>query len=953
MNRCPRLLLLLAVAAWVACTAPAHAAAPVKGDAVDFPTAIQPLLENSCVQCHAKGRTKGGFSAETRESFLKGGDSGPAAVPGKGADSLVVKLVTSHDADEVMPKKGARWTPEQVAALTKWIDQGMDWPANVTFAKPAPLNVSPRKVELPSGGPATHPLDQLLNTYAAANGVKLADAVDDRIFIRRVYMDLHGLPPTPAEQDAFLADTAADKRQALVKKLLANNTAYAEHWLTFWNDLLRNDYKGTGFIDGGRKQITGWLYSSLVTNKPYDQFVRELVNPVPQSEGFSKGIVWRGVVPASMTPPMQAAQTISQAFFGVNLKCASCHDSFTSDWMLADTYGLAAIYSDKPLEMIRCDRPLGKTAEARFLYPQVGTIDPKLPRAERLKRFAELMTSPANGRLPRNIVNRLWARLMGRGLVEPLDDMDKAAWSPDLLDWLAEDLVAHKYDLKRTIGLIATSAAYQLPAADAPAEGAKEAYVFRGPLPRRLTAEQFADSLSTLTGDWGKIPSSIEFDFSTGDPDLAKRLPTVIWTDEPVSEGIRKSAVKVLEKKPAPPAKPDEKKPVEEKDDKPVADGVTPAKKPTPARPANPRNARAPADPVKAAAAADAADKAAKEKARQLLASPELLATLAAAPEKVDASFQPLLRHRVVFRKTFTLDAAPDLAYGAVAASQKVEVTVNGKNAPAAVADRGRSNRQAVLDLRPLLKKGENVIAISVESHTERPNLRGDEREKAPAVFNHLNERSGVAFSATVTVGGKRIEWATDNSWRTCREPADGWQGEKFDETAWRPATPLAEGQRAADDGAVIDDMGRKPANAAVEDVTSRLKGLVAMTTRTGTIRASLIASDPLQLAMDRPNREQVVSCRQCAATTIQALELTNGATLDGRLKKASPRFAAEAAASPAAWVKSLYIRLLCRPPTDAELQLATDLLGSKPTPEATADVVWALLMQPEFQFVH
>src|SRR5207244_2373679 len=161
--------------------------------------------------------------------------------------------------------------------------------------------------------------------------------------------------------------------------------AYADHWLTFWNDLLRNDYKGTGFIDGGRKQITGWLHKALMENKPYDRFVAELVNPSDESEGFTRGILWRGTVNAAMKPPMQAAQSVSQVFLGVNLKCASCHDSFINDWALADCYGMAAVFSDEELELVRCDKPEGKKAAVRFLYPEVGTIGAGLERTERMR----------------------------------------------------------------------------------------------------------------------------------------------------------------------------------------------------------------------------------------------------------------------------------------------------------------------------------------------------------------------------------------------------------------------------------------------------------------------------------------------------------------------------------------------------------------------------------------
>jgi hypothetical protein len=157
---------------------------------------------------------------------------------------------------------------------------------------------------------------------------------------------------------------------------------------------------------GGRRQITAWLYAALANNLPYDQFVASLVNPVPGTEGFTKGIVWRGVVNASQTPEMQAAQNISQVFMGVNLKCASCHDSFINEWQLADAYGLASIYAEQPLEMVECDRPTGKTAAMKFLYADLGSIDPASPRGVRLDQLMHALVGPANGRLARTIVNR-------------------------------------------------------------------------------------------------------------------------------------------------------------------------------------------------------------------------------------------------------------------------------------------------------------------------------------------------------------------------------------------------------------------------------------------------------------------------------------------------------------------------------------------------------------------
>ena len=321
--------------------------------------------------------------------MLEGGDSGDAVLPGKSGDSLLIHLVAGLDPDNVMPQKGSRLKPAQIGVLRAWIDQGAPWPGEINFAKIPPRNLHPTNVELPAlpAGAlvASHqktdanPIDRLLAPYFAEHKITPGALASDRRFVRRVYLDVVGLLPSPGQVTAFVNDRSPDKRERLVDALLADRKAYAEHWLSFWNDALRNDYRGTGYIDGGRRQITPWLYAALATNLPYDEFVAQLVNPAPGAEGFTKGIVWRGVVNASQTPPMQAAQNISQVFMGVNLKCASCHDSFINDWQLADSYGLASIYADERLEMVECDRPTGKMSPTRFIYAELGKIDPSAP----------------------------------------------------------------------------------------------------------------------------------------------------------------------------------------------------------------------------------------------------------------------------------------------------------------------------------------------------------------------------------------------------------------------------------------------------------------------------------------------------------------------------------------------------------------------------------------------
>ncbi|MFM8271168.1 MAG: PSD1 and planctomycete cytochrome C domain-containing protein [Gemmata sp.] len=464
----------------------------------DFAHDVVPILKAKCAKCHTNGTYKGSVSFDTREDLLRS----KAAVPGKAGQSELLRRVTAKEDEARMPPpKADPLTAKEIATLTKWVNDGLPWADGFTF-KPATYvaPLKPRKVVLPPAKPGReHPIDRILDAYFEANKLKPPEALDDAAFVRRVYFDLIGLPPAADELGAFVNDTATEKRTGLVAKLLGEERAYADHWLAFWNDALRNEYKGTGYIDGGRKQITAWLYRSLLENKPYDRFARELIAPGPESEGFAKGIKWRGEVNASQVVELQFSQNVGQVFFGANLKCASCHDSFIDSWKLADAYGLAAVIADKPLAVHRCDKPTGATAKAQFLFPEIGTIDASAPKAKRLEQLAALVTHPDNGRFTRTMSNRVWHRLMGRGLVHPVDVMGNKPWSEDLLDHLAVYLAENGYDLKKLVGHIATSHAYRskaVPLVHEPADG----YVFRGPELKRLSAEQFTDTIWMLTG---------------------------------------------------------------------------------------------------------------------------------------------------------------------------------------------------------------------------------------------------------------------------------------------------------------------------------------------------------------------------------------------------------------------------------------------------------------------
>lgn len=794
---------------------------PPATQTIDFARDVAPIFSKSCVRCHARGQSKGRFSLETREGLLKGGRAGAAVTPGRSADSLLVQLVAGLDPDMVMPEKGSRLNAAEIGVLRAWIDQGVPWDDRVSFARQPPRNLDPRLPALPPAtGELTHPVDRLLAAHRASSAARAPRAAD-RVVARRLYLDLVGVLPTPAEVDAFVADTRADKVNHLAAALLADRQRYATHWLTFWNDLLRNDYRGPGYIDGGRRQISGWLYSALADNMPFDRFVSELVNPGPRSEGFTRGIVWRGVVNASQTPPMQAAQNISQVFMGVNLKCASCHDSFINEWQLADAYGLAGVYADSALEMVECDRPTGKTAPLKFLYPSLGTIDADADRAERVRQLARVLVDKKNGRLSRTIVNRLWARLFGRGLVEPLDDMDQPAWHPDLLDWLAEDLVAHRYDLQHTLTRIVTSQAYQRVAVDEDVS-TRETPAFRGPGVRRMTAEQFADGLGAITGVWPGEPAG-EFDASLARPGEAPR-PQAAW--------IWNAAHAV-----------------------PVA---TPA--------------------------------------------------------------------RVFYRGAFDLDHPPMHAPLVVAHPRQFVLYVNGAQA----ASGGGPARPRVVDIAAHLRQGPNVLALAVTGPA------ADTASPAPlttpqALFVQLQARGATDAPLEVVFGSSA-------DWRWSAQEQQGWEQPLFPDRNWGRVVEVA------------------VAVARPDAVGPALDAALAATTMFGRTRAALRPSTPLTTALGRPGREQVVTVRADAPTTLQALELANGETFASLLRQGAARLRDEPDATASVLTTRVFRRALGRPPTADEARLALDVLGASPdaAPDVAQveDLLWAVVMLPEFRLV-
>lgn len=781
---------------------------------VDFAHDVVPILKQHCVACHGGREAKGSFSLNTRKLWLESG-----FVDLKDVDaSYLLELVTSTDSEMQMPPKGkSRLSAKEVATLKQWIADDLPWEAGFTFGKQAyepPLK--PRRPALPPAvDHRTNPIDRLIDHYLAEHQLPRPGPIDDATFLRRIHLDLVGLLPTPEELQAFLADPSSDKRTRKIQELLADDTAYADHWLSFFNDLLRNDYSGTGFITGGRKQVSAWLYESLLYNKPFDQLTRELIAPpTDASRGFIDGIKWRGNVSAGQTVEIQFAQSLGQAFLGINLKCASCHDSFIDRWTLEESYGLAAIYSQRELEIHRCDKPIGKTAKASWLFPEIGTIDPKASREARLQQLAQLMTHPENGRFTRTIVNRLWHRMLGRGLVYPLDAMQTKPWNEDLLDYLAVYLSDQKYDLKKVLELIATSEAYQSQVEIV--EGLEDSdYLYRGPRSRRLTAEQFLDGVWQITGaapakfDAPIFRTRIDADTAGGTTPDTSLKGKWIWGDS--------------------------------------------------------------------------------------------------------AKQTPPANETIVVRKIFELPAAVKRGGAVLTCDNSHILFINRRE-----VDRGDNWTEVrTLPLHTLLKPGKNEITAIVHNGGSTPN---------PA---------GFFFDARLELeNGEERSISSDESWE------------------WNPRAPATkEGRLGGIAGKWAPVTVVKPVGSWTQAVDSQARSLLAVAAekQQPMIRASLLKNTALMKSLGRPMREQIVSMRPSQLTTLEAIDLSNEASLARAFAEGAKQLIAQSDGDPQKLTTYLYQFALSREPTAAEREIITQLLGEKPQPAQVEDLLWSVCMLPEF----
>jgi len=367
-----------------------------------------------------------------------------------------------------------------------------------------------------SGFKPANRIDELVLSRFKAEGIPPSEKCSDELFIRRVYLDAIGTLPTSGEVRSFLADKQPAKRSKLIDELLARGE-FGEYWGLKWGDLLRVKSEfPSNLWPNAVQAYDRWIRESLRDNKPYDQFVRELLT--------SSGSNFR-VPPANFyrafqeRAPRQIADNVALLFMGLRLGDAELTDE--------QILGFSAFFAklgykvtDEWKEEIVFFKPEGKllhpkTGKAVLPAPLGGSPIEIPPDKDPRIVFADWLTAPGNPWFARNIVNRIWFWLTGHGIVHEPDDMkpSNVPWSPALLAYLENELVSNKYDLKRIYRLILNSSTYQLSSRTNRWNASDQTGFFHYQV-RRLDAEPLLDAINQITGSGEKYTSPIPEPFT-------------------------------------------------------------------------------------------------------------------------------------------------------------------------------------------------------------------------------------------------------------------------------------------------------------------------------------------------------------------------------------------------------------------------------------------------------
>jgi hypothetical protein len=378
----------------------------------------------------------------------------------------------------------------------------------------ATLPYAPAPAEEP---PAWNYIDEKLRSRWKELGLAPSPLADDAEFLRRLFLDALGTLPTPDEIKRFLADDRPDKRNRIIDAVL-QRPEFVDFWTLKWGDWLRINRDLVSYK--GMWAYHGWLRQAVRANRGVDAMVRELLTA--QGSNFTEGPVNYSLTARN---PEDLGEATAQLFLGVRMQCARCHHHPFEKWSQEDYCGLAAFFAQFGTKAGKLSDPSSGSDTIVFVrgfgeithprmdrhVPPRGLDGPPVPPGgDRRKALAEWLTAPDNAFFARNMANRYWAAVMGRGLVEPVDDLraTNPPSNPALLDALADDFIRHGYDARHLLRTIFASRAYQLGSRATPANAADAVNAhFTRRTPRRLTAEQLADALDAATGTRESYPN--------------------------------------------------------------------------------------------------------------------------------------------------------------------------------------------------------------------------------------------------------------------------------------------------------------------------------------------------------------------------------------------------------------------------------------------------------------
>lgn len=560
-----RVLRLLAVVLSVWTLAVASSAAPIGAqDAGDagadgagglWAAHVQPLLQKKCVRCHGGASQKNDLDLRTPATILRGGERGPAFVPGRPAESLILEVIQPGAELHMPPDEDQALSEEEVLFVRRWIEKAAGPGTNEreedgkdawTARTPAAPHAEGTANALPPPGLTPHlVIDLLIESGWKKRGVEPSPRADDATFVRRVYLDLAGRIPSIEEARAFFRETASDKRERLVERLLQSGD-YARHMSEVFDVALLGRAKPRT-ID--RRRSSNWftyLEWAFATGRGWNEIVRDLIVARPGSSE-ERGAV--SFLREARNKHQEIAERASPALFGLRVECAQCHDHPVAPEIEQRHYwGLVSFFSRTTNIDTRSGPGVAESAIGGFSkYADLegenhdaelvffdGTVVPEKRPAEGEKEKDApekyLVAPPAKGeraaRAPvpkfsrreelyrlaadtdlvaRSFVNRMWAILMGRGLVHPVDKMDSAhpPSHPRLLDWLARDFIESGYDVKHLVRAITSSRAYQLESRVPGGAPRPQPDSFAYALDKPLSAETLYRSMLIATGAEG------------------------------------------------------------------------------------------------------------------------------------------------------------------------------------------------------------------------------------------------------------------------------------------------------------------------------------------------------------------------------------------------------------------------------------------------------------------